>query len=464
MKAGILTIYYPANATEEAAVPVGSLVVRASEAEVKLKSASGIESVATSSTVSGAVATVAIKDWQASTAVSLNEMRRATVSAGTIELGDLIRSNSARTTGATFDATEAGNWTEFAPDIVTSVGGQTGAVMLKTVNGTSLLGAGDVALAADLPGGVAATALDDGLDAGTAVIDRATVSGQTVIRYATTGTSTFKVPAGVTEVEALVVAGGGGGGSGVGGDLRGGGGGAGGLISNAAFVVTPGASLAVTVGAGGAAAANGNDSVFATLTADGGGRGGSGAQTGFAGGSGGGGGAPSGGAASFTGGAGTVGEGNDGGTGGTDGTTYRNGGGGGGAGAVGGAGSANGVGGAGLASLITGASVTYAGGGGGGGPAAANGGAGGGGRGGAYSAGAATAGIANTGSGGGGGANTVAGASGGSGVVIIRFPTQTRSYQALTSYADNAAALAAGKLVGQFYKKTADGSVQQVTA
>lgn len=119
MKVSYPIIYLPANATEEAAVPTGALVVKSGETEVKFKAAAGIESVATSSTVAGAVAAITINDWQAATPVVLNEMRRATATAGTIELGDLIRSNSARTTGATFDATEAGNWTEFAPDIVT---------------------------------------------------------------------------------------------------------------------------------------------------------------------------------------------------------------------------------------------------------------------------------------------------------------------------------------------------------
>lgn len=335
---------------------------------------------------------------------------------------------------------------------------------LKTINGESIVGSGNLAVtsAASLPGSTTQTATNEGLDSGNATVDTTTVPGQTILKYTTAGATTFTPPTGVTSAEVLVVAGGGGGGSGVGGDLRGGGGGAGGLISDAAVAVTPGSSIALTVGAGGAAAVTGSDSVFDTLTADGGGRGGSGAQTGFAGGSGGGGGANSGGANSFAGGTGVSGEGSNGGTGGSDGTSYRNGGGGGGASAVGAAGSANGTGGAGTASIITGASVTYAGGGGGGGPVAANGGAGGGGRGGAYSAGAATAGSPNTGGGGGGGANTVAGAAGGSGVVIVRFATQTRSYQALTSYVDNAAAVTAGLLAGEFYRKISDGSVQQV--
>lgn len=120
MKVSYPITYHPANVTEEAAVPLGAMVVKSGETEVKFKAAAGgIESVATSSTVAGAVAAITIKDWQAATAVLLNEMRRATATAGTIELGDLIRANSARTTGAAFDATEAGNWTEFSPDIVT---------------------------------------------------------------------------------------------------------------------------------------------------------------------------------------------------------------------------------------------------------------------------------------------------------------------------------------------------------
>ena len=50
-------------------------------------------------------------DWAASTIVLANEIKRATVSAGQFALGDTMRSNSTRTTGATFNATEAANWT-----------------------------------------------------------------------------------------------------------------------------------------------------------------------------------------------------------------------------------------------------------------------------------------------------------------------------------------------------------------
>jgi hypothetical protein len=93
----------------------------------------------------------------------------------------------------------------------------------------------------------------------------------------TSGTTTWTAPSWVTEVEVLVVAGGGGGGWDVGG-----GGGAGGLIYRPAFTVTPGQSYTVTVGTGGAGAnaspnrfgSSGNNSVFGTLTAIGGGGGG----------------------------------------------------------------------------------------------------------------------------------------------------------------------------------------------
>jgi hypothetical protein len=105
----------------------------------------------------------------------------------------------------------------------------------------------------------------------------------------TPGGGTWTVPAGVTSVEALVVAGGGTGGLGYGG-----GGGAGGIVHHTSFAVTPGADVTVTVGAGGAAASTtgtmprGGDSVFSTMTATGGG-GGSSASDATSGGSGGGG-------------------------------------------------------------------------------------------------------------------------------------------------------------------------------
>ena len=89
---------------------------------------------------------------------------------------------------------------------------------------------------------------------------------------------TFSVPSGISSVDVLVVAGGGQG------KHFGGGGGAGGLIFMPGYPVTPGGTVTVTVGCGGLgevawpsagpAGNNGQDSVFGTLTAKGGGHGG----------------------------------------------------------------------------------------------------------------------------------------------------------------------------------------------
>lgn len=240
------------------------------------------------------------------------------------------------------------------------------------------------------------------------------VFAATVVSFTTTGSTTWIAPCGVTTVDYLVVAGGGGGGS-----AAGGGGGAGGLLTGT-LSVTAGNSYTVTVGAGGASNTSGNNSVFSSVTAVGGGLGGTNSANGAAGGSGGG----SGGVAPTTGGAGTAGQGNAGGNGYVP-SPYATGGGGG-SGAVGsnGIGSASGAGGAGTSSSISGSSVTYAGGGGGGGAvqgaSAGAAGSGGGGAGGSGSANG-SAGIANTGGGGGGGGNSFSGGAGGSGIVILSF-------------------------------------------
>jgi len=110
--------------------------------------------------------------------------------------------------------------------------------------------------------------------------------------FTATGPGTFTVPTGVTQVDVLVVAGGGGGGG------IGGGGGGGGVIYRPALPVTPGGTVAFSVGLGGQSSggydnggqgADGGNSTFGTLTALGGGGGGSwGNKPGRAGGSGGG--------------------------------------------------------------------------------------------------------------------------------------------------------------------------------
>lgn len=212
------------------------------------------------------------------------------------------------------------------------------------------------------------------------------------------------------KVEYLVIAGGGGGSG-----NHAGGGGAGGYRTATGLSIAE-QRYTITVGAGGIGgdpSTNGSDSVFSSITADGGGEGGYEFQDpGSAGGSGGGGAN-----ASAAGGAATAGQGNAGGTGGTSG----GGGGGGGAGAVGanGGSAVGGVGGNGLSSdiVVSGTNVIRAGGGGGGGVNLdASGGTGGGGV--AY-----TDGGVNKGGGGGGG--WTGGASdGGSGVVIIRYQFQ----------------------------------------
>jgi len=124
-----------------------------------------------------------------------------------------------------------------------------------------------------------------------------TIAAPVITSYTSTGSGTFSVPSGVSLLDVLVVAGGGGGGCWVAS-----GAGAGGLIYRPAFPVTPGGSVSYTVGSGGGGAYNdgsysqlhdnvrdfpqrgqegtnaakiGQDSVFGTLTARGGGRGGS---------------------------------------------------------------------------------------------------------------------------------------------------------------------------------------------
>jgi len=234
-------------------------------------------------------------------------------------------------------------------------------------------------------------------------------------------------------IDFLVVAGGGGSGGNTSG-YWGSGAGAGGLRSSVAatgggasiessIYATNATTYTVTVGAGGAAQAKGSNSVFHTITSDGGGRGmttkgggNSEYNTYIDGGSGSGGGTY---LMHLTGCSGIPGQGFNGG----EAHTGASAGGGGGAGAVGNNHilETGGIGGAGASNSITGASVTYAGGGGGGGwtgPAA--GGAGGGGAGGGNNT-VGVAGTANSGGGGGGGSDRAGGA-GGSGIVIIKYP------------------------------------------
>ncbi len=196
-----------------------------------------------------------------------------------------------------------------------------------------------------------------------------------VAQFKAVDSYSFTVPAGITKVDYLVVGAGGGGASG--------GGGGGGVLQGTDYSVTPGASIAISVGAGGAGGnggsaqsgvhgGKGGSSTFAAITALGGGGGSSNATNSAAiqnGASGGGSrydcvsAACGGGIA----GNGTAGQGNNGGY-----STYNSYGAGGGGGGAGGAGFnttrtyIGGRGGDGLPSTITGSTVYYGGGGGGG--------------------------------------------------------------------------------------------------
>jgi hypothetical protein len=241
-----------------------------------------------------------------------------------------------------------------------------------------------------------------------------------VLYYGTPGSYTWTAPAGVTSVNYLVVAGGGGGGA-----AYGGGGGAGGMLTGT-LSVTPSTSYTVTVGAGGGGGNGavggqgtaGSNSVFASITATGGGSGGFTTNNGGNGGSGGGGGGTSG-----AGGSGTGGQGSAGGSG-----TSNSSGGGGGAGQAGNV-RGQSYGGNGLTSAITGVATYYAGGGSGrlaagGSPGIHGGGLGGGGASTSYNL---SFGTPGTGGGGGGTNDSSNGGTGGSGVVILSY-TNAGSY------------------------------------
>jgi hypothetical protein len=222
----------------------------------------------------------------------------------------------------------------------------------------------------------------------------------TVTSFTTVETTTWTAPAGISRVEYLVVGGGGGAGNAY--DNAGGGGGGGGMVLTDYLDVTPGASYTVTVGSGGAGGADarannagtaGNDSVFGSITALGGGNG-LGSRTGGTAGA-----AQIGDTTAPTGGSGS-----GGGQGGKGG------------GGAGGAGSANsgatgGTGGVGVSNSITGSAVTYGIGapGGGAGTPTTNG----------------ADGAANRGNGGQGGksgsSDSAKGGDGGSGIVVVKY-------------------------------------------
>ena len=267
-------------------------------------------------------------------------------------------------------------------------------------------------------------------------------SGVIILRYRVPTVAVFQdsgywtCPAGVTNVQALVIAGGGGGGA------LGGGGGAGGLVYSNSIPVVPGNTYPVVIGQGGLGSvnlsypgSNGYNSSFNNLIAYGGGGGGSNASnsswaTGITGGSGGGmGSTGTSNTANNIGGSGIPGQGNGGGAGNVSSPYPAAGGAGAGAGGGNSSSSTSGGGGTGLTFSISGTAVNYAGGG-SGGWRATNGGTGtapatgfGGGIGSSNDY-PASPGWQNTGGGAGGGGyvtNGGFGGQGGSGTVIIRW-------------------------------------------
>ena len=291
-----------------------------------------------------------------------------------------------------------------------------------------------------------------------------TSGGYTIYTFTSSGTIKWQP---VVPLDYLVVAGGGTG-------AWASGGGGGGLLTGTGYIASPGTTYTVTVGAGGATApAQGNNSVFDTITAIGGGTGTNGSVSANGG---------SGGGYSYYGGAGGKGvypgssyidaprQGYDGGTGIDSGGISFAGGGGGGAGGPGnyavgtaptGSGGAGGVGA--ISTIITAAQATTLGvgqvvssnvyfAGGGGGTGAYSVGAGGYGGGGAGTNGPANAGAAHTG-GGSSGSNTSS-SPGGSGVVILRY---LDSYAAATSTTGSPTIIVSGGY--RIYTWTSSGSI-----
>jgi hypothetical protein len=320
---------------------------------------------------------------------------------------------------------------------------------------------------------VTATGTDSSNSGNTVTATRSfsiTIKAPVITSFFSTGPASFSVPTGITSVKVLAVAGGAGGGNGFPGDAAGGGGGAGGVVVHNTYPVSPGGTVALSVGAGGAGGRidsgtlgspdplgmgqPGTNTTFGAITCNGGGGGGhfpdpdASQGQGIPGGSGGGGGGAglttkSGGTATQGPSGGGTGYGYPGGshtgTGQSNGSTSCGGGGGaGGAGANGVANARGGAGGAGYSWPVN--SNTYAGGGGGGGSRGGNpvgglGGSGGGGPAGQVTnanaptpTGAApgNAGTTNTG-GGGGGASAgpscfaVTGGAGAPGIVIVAY-------------------------------------------
>lgn len=348
---------------------------------------------------------------------TLAQIYDALISYGDTHKSDVLNTTTYLGTLGTYSASTVPE----APTIGTATAGNALATVLFTpgANGGATV---DYYTASSSPGGinVATTSTTGvvvtGLSNGTAYTFRVYAHNSVGTSTASGASNSVTPVAPSLSVAVLVVAGGGEGGvSG----FSGGGGGAGGVISTTSFAVSGAQTVTVGNGGNGTTRLKGQNSVFGSLTAIGGGAGGATAGlevTDYNGGSGGG---QDSGPVLATPGTGTSGQGYNGGNG--NGGDFS--GGGGGAGAVGG--NANmaelgpaGNGGDGISSSISGTATYYGGGGGG-----SSGGLGGQGGGGNARSGdtAPVAGTPNTGGGGGGSSYQSTIGEGGSGIVIVRY-------------------------------------------
>jgi hypothetical protein len=190
----------------------------------------------------------------------------ATPFATSIEIGFTQSSNGGSViTNYEYTMNAGTSWTPFSPNITSSPAivsglttGQTYNINIRAVNA---IGAGPAST----------------------TVTQTTVETIVVVNFTTVGSTGWDAPSRISSVEYLVVAGGGGSGGGF--DTGGGGGGGGGMVLNGTISVTPGTIYAVTVGDGGAGGISqrspvsetpgspGDNSVFSSITAIGGGGG-----------------------------------------------------------------------------------------------------------------------------------------------------------------------------------------------
>lgn len=112
MRTGFATVYRPQTAEEQALVPTGELVIPVGSTAVGVKLASGTVSSLSSAAGGGS----SLRAWASGITVEAGEILRASATSGTIGIGDFMSSNSTRTTGSTFDSTEATFFTELPND------------------------------------------------------------------------------------------------------------------------------------------------------------------------------------------------------------------------------------------------------------------------------------------------------------------------------------------------------------